>query len=56
MEHEFCGDEWSKHECVLANEWGLGLLSVHQDSGADPFGWWSMVALLSPWEQWDGRM
>ena len=36
----------SVHLCVLANKWGLGLLSVHQDSRADPFGSWSMVALL----------
>ena len=48
MEHGFCGEEWSKHECALTNEWGLGLLPVRQDSRADPFGWRSMVALLSP--------
>ena len=36
-------------KCVLANERGLGLLLVRQDSRADPFGWWSMVALLSLW-------
>ena len=23
---------------------------AHQDNGADHFGWWSMVALLSQWE------
>ena len=37
-------------KCVLANERGLGWLLVRQDSRADPFGWWSMVALLSLWE------
>ena len=26
-------------ECVLANKWGLGLLSVRQDGEADPLGW-----------------
>ena len=31
---------------MLTIEWGLGLLSVRQDSGADLFGWWSMVALF----------
>ena len=31
---------------MLANEWGLRLLSVHQDSRVDPFGWQSMVDLL----------
>ena len=35
---------------MLANEWGLGLLSVCQDSKADTFGWQSMVVLLSLWE------
>ena len=39
MERGFCGEEWSKHECALTNEWGLELLSVHQDSMTDPFGW-----------------
>ena len=34
---------------MLATEWGLGLLSVHQDSGAGPFGWWPMIALLGLW-------
>ena len=38
---EMCGTD-----CVLVNKWGLGLLSVHQDDGADPFVWWSMVNLL----------
>ena len=36
-------------ECVLANKWGLSLLSVRQDGGADPFGWCSMVTLLGLW-------
>ena len=26
-------------ECVLANKWGLGLVSVREDSGAYPFAW-----------------
>ena len=56
MEHGFCGEEWSKHEFALANERGLGLLSVSQDSRADPLGWRSMVALLIPWEHGDGGM
>ena len=34
---------------MLANKWGLGLLSVRQDGGADPFGWLSMVTLLGLW-------
>ena len=34
---------------VLANKWGLGLLSVSQDGKADPLGWWSMVTLLGVW-------
>ena len=38
-------------ECVLANKWGLGLLSVRQDGEADPLGWWSMVTLLGLWGQ-----
>ena len=45
----FSGEEWDRYECVLTNEWGLGLLSVLQDGGADPFGWQSMVALQDPW-------
>ena len=36
-------------ECVLGNKWGLGLLYVRQDCGADPLGWWSMVTLLGQW-------
>ena len=36
----------NRHECVLPNEYGLGLLSLHQDSKADPFEWHSMVVLL----------
>ena len=41
---------WNKEEYVLANEWGLGLLSVRQDSRADLFAWWIIVVLLSQWE------
>ena len=41
---EMCGTD-----CMLVNKWGLGLLSVHQDDGADPFVWWSMVNLLGLW-------
>ena len=26
-------------ECVLANKWELGLVSVCEDGGADPFAW-----------------
>ena len=36
-------------ECVLANKWWLGLLSVRQDDGVDTLGWWSMVTLLGVW-------
>ena len=36
-------------ECVLANKWGLGLLSLRQDGVADSFGWCSMVTLLGLW-------
>ena len=43
------GEEWDRHECVLSNEWGLGLLSVRNDSKADSFVWRSMVALLGLW-------
>ena len=56
MEHGFCGEEWSKYEYALADNWGLGLLSVRQESRADPFRWLSMVALMSPLEHWDGRL
>ena len=41
---------WNKEEYVLANEWGLGLLSVRQDSRADLFAWWIIVVLLSQWQ------
>ena len=37
-------------ECVLANKQGLGLFSVRQDGGTDPFGQWSMVSLLGLWD------
>ena len=47
----FKGEEWDRHECVLPNEWRLGLLSVRQDSKADLFGWQSMVSLLGLWGQ-----
>ena len=47
---DFVGEEWNKHECALANVWGIGLLSVRQYCRADPFGWRSVVALLSLWE------
>ena len=36
-------------ECLLANKWGLGLLSVRRDGEADPLGWWYMVTLLGLW-------
>ena len=36
----------SDTECMLANKWGLGFLSVRQDGGADLFGWCSMVTLM----------
>ena len=35
---------------MLTNEWELRLLFVFQDSRDDPFGWWSLVMLLSLWE------
>ena len=41
--------EKSETECVLANKWGLGLLSVRQDGEADPLGCWSVVTLLGLW-------
>ena len=49
---EFVGRVEQTQLCVgvLANERGLGLVSVHQDSRADRFWWQSMVALLSLWE------
>ena len=33
-----------------AKQMGTWIDFAHQDSGADPFGWQSMVALLSPGE------
>ena len=40
-------------ECVLANKKGLGLLSVHQDGGADPlwvvFHGWSAGPVGARW-------
>ena len=46
----FSGEEWNRLEYVLPNEWGLGLISIRQDSKADLFRWQSMVTLLGLWE------
>ena len=46
--------EWDRHECVLANKWGLGFLSVNQDGGADPFWWGCSAGAIVV--RWDGKM
>ena len=47
---DFVGkSETNMNVCCQTNG-DLGWPSVRQDSRADPFGWRSMVALLSLWE------
>ena len=41
-----------KNVCSQTN----GNLDCSQDSRADPFGWQSMVALLSLWKHWHGKI